>query len=224
MNSLYNWVLLNGVILMNVVISFIETVCDKVDIVMKALADSNTPSVLIFRNRNEVPVFVKDSLHVLKGVRLSYSIDDKKFYGVDETTGSGQGPEVHTMGDVVLAELVAANGTGVCNMSHFFHSVRWTVAPSLREFVLVNMLQEKIIASDVYLNECVLNVVTLSNPSLNIKLSSATVNEPFVSWSQYDADAPPAELDETASASAASAALPNRVLDTPAITESFEQI
>jgi hypothetical protein len=177
-NSLYRWVLLNGAILLNVVLCFIENVCDKADIAIKAIKDSSIPDTLIFRKRNESPWLVKENAgHVIKGVRLCYSVTHNNFFDFSETS-----MEDNKMEDIILAEVVDESGNSVCDMSRFFHSMKWTFAPSIYECVIVNMLLSKIVLSDKYLESCSLNVMTLTNPSLTFQLSSSFAKEPFVSW------------------------------------------
>jgi hypothetical protein len=169
---------LNGAILLNVVLCFIENVCDKADIAIKAIKDSSIPDTLIFRKRNESPWLVKENAgHVIKGVRLCYSVTHNNFFDFSETS-----MEDNKMEDIILAEVVDESGNSVCDMSRFFHSMKWTFAPSIYECVIVNMLLSKIVLSDKYLESCSLNVMTLTNPSLTIQLSSSFAKEPFVSW------------------------------------------
>ena len=160
MDSLYNWLVLNGMILLNVVMGFIEMICDKVDVALKAIKDSSVPDVLIFRNRNECPWLSKENaLPVLKGGHLCYSLNDKKFY---ELNAADSG--VVKMNDVIMAELVDDSGVGVCELSELFHSVKWSASslkPSVYELVLVNLFNNNICLSKDYLAKCVLNVVTL---------------------------------------------------------------
>jgi hypothetical protein len=112
--------------------------------------------------------------------------------------------EVNKMDDIILAELVDSSGVGVCDMSELFHSVSWNFAPSLYELVIVNTLMNKIVVSEEYLNGCVLNVTTLTHPSLSIKMSSSVVKEPFSSWDVlYECDEPDASSDAAPSADAA---------------------
>jgi hypothetical protein len=184
MDSLYNWVVLNGMILLNVIMGFIEMVCDKVDIALKAINDSSVSNVLIFRNRNECPWLSKENaLPVLKDSHLCYSFNDKRFYGLN--TGDS---EFLKMNDVIMVELVDASGTGVCEMSEFFHSVKWSsssLKPSVYEFVLVNLFNNNMCLSEEYLSKCVLNVITLENPSLSISLSNPLAKNDFVSWDLF---------------------------------------
>ena len=186
MDSLYNWVILNGMILLNVIIGFIESICDTVDIAVKAIKDSSVSDILIFRDRNESPWLVKENaLPVLKGVHLHYSMNDKKFYSLVNSSS-----DLLKMDDIIMAELVDASGVGVCDMSDFLHSVKWpsasASAPSVYEFVLVNLLINRICVSKEYLATCVLNVTTLENPSLTIKLSNPLVKDDFVSWRFFE--------------------------------------
>jgi hypothetical protein len=162
---------------------FVELVCNKVDVAVKAIQDSNVSDVLIFRNRNESPLLYKgNALPVLKGSHLVYSVGDTKFY---ESAHAHASSEILKMDDIIMAELVDASGVGVCEMSEFLHSVRWTSAPSVYEFVLVNTLLSKICLSKEYLSTCSLNVTTLENPSLSIKLGDPLVKDDFVSWNLF---------------------------------------
>jgi len=188
MDSLYNWIVLNGMILLNVVMGFIEMVCDKVDVAVKAIKDSSVPDVLIFRDRNEFPWLSKENaLPVLKGGHLCYSLNDKKFY---ELNAADSG--ITKMNDVIMAELVDASGLGICDMSELFHSVKWSSAskPSVYELVLVNLFTNNMCLSKEYLANCVLNVITLENPSLSFKMSNPLVKDDFVSWSVFSEEAP----------------------------------
>jgi hypothetical protein len=193
MDSLYNWLVLNGMILLNVVMGFIEMICDKVDVALKAIKDSSVPDVLIFRNRNECPWLSKENaLPVLKGGHLCYSLNDKKFY---ELNAADSG--VVKMNDVIMAELVDDSGVGVCELSELFHSVKWSsssLKPSVYELVLVNLFNNNICLSKDYLAKCVLNVITLENPSLSVKMSNPLVKDDFVSWSVFT-EAPVAETE-----------------------------
>ena len=197
MDSLYNWLVLNGMILLNVVMGFIEMICDKVDVALKAIKDSSVPDVLIFRNRNECPWLSKENaLPVLKGAHLCYSLNDKKFY---ELNAADSG--VVKMNDVIMAELVDSSGVGICDMSELFHSVKWSssLKPSVYELVLVNLFTNNICLSKDYLAKCVMNVITLENPSLSFKMSNPLVKDDFVSWSVFT-EAPLAEEEEEAEA------------------------
>jgi hypothetical protein len=189
MDSLYNWLVLNGMILLNVVMGFIEMICDKVDVALKAIKDSSVPDVLIFRNRNECPWLSKENaLPVLKGGHLCYSLNDKKFY---ELNAADSG--VVKMNDVIMAELVDDSGAGVCELSELFHSVKWSsssLKPSVYELVLVNLFNNNICLSKDYLAKCVINVITLENPSLSVKMSNPLVKDDFVSWSVFSSEAP----------------------------------
>ena len=183
MDSLYNWLILNSMILLNLIIGFIESVCDKVDVAVKAINDSSISDILIFRDRNEYPWLVKENaLPVLKSVHRHYSMNHKKFY---ETVGNS---ELLKMDDIIMAELVDASGVGVCDMSEFLHSVKWSSAspPSVYELVLVNILINGLCVSKEYLSTCVLNVTTLENPSLTINLSNPLVKDDFVSWRFFE--------------------------------------
>lgn len=197
MDSLYNWLVLNGMILLNVVMGFIEMICDKVDVALKAIKDSSVPDVLIFRNRNECPWLSKENaLPVLKGAHLCYSVNDKKFY---ELNAADSG--VVKMNDVIMAELVDASGVGICDMSELFHSVKWSssLRPSVYELVLVNLFTNNICLSKEYLSNCILNVITLENPSLSFKMSNPLVKDDFVSWSVFSSsEAPVAEAEPAA--------------------------
>ena len=202
MDSLYNWLVLNGMILLNVVMGFIEMICDKVDVALKAIKDSSVPDVLIFRNRNECPWLSKENaLPVLKGSHLCYSVNDKKFYELN-AVDSG----VVKMNDIIMAELVDASGLGVCDMSQLFHSVKWSASsslkPSVYEFVLVNLFNNNICLSKEYLAKCVLNVITLENPSLSVKMSNPLVKDDFVSWSVFSSESPLVEAEAEAEAEA----------------------
>ena len=198
MDSLYNWLVLNGMILLNVVMGFIEMICDKVDVALKAIKDSSVPDVLIFRNRNECPWLSKENaLPVLKGGHLCYSLNDKKFY---ELNAADSG--VVKMNDVIMAELVDDSGVGVCELSELFHSVKWSASslkPSVYELVLVNLFNNNICLSKDYLAKCVLNVITLENPSLSVKMSNPLVKDDFVSWSVFT-EAPLVEAEAEAQA------------------------
>jgi hypothetical protein len=199
MESFYNWVVLNGIILLNVIMEFIEMMCDKVDIAVKAINNSSIPDVLIFRNRNECPWLSKENaLPVLKSGHLCYSITDKKFYELNSTD-----LDFDKMNDIIMAELVDASGVGVCEMSEFLHSVKWSSAspPSLYELVLVNLFNNNICLSKEYLSKCVLNVITLENPSLSINLRNPLVKDNFVSWNVF------APLEEASSPEPAEQAL-----------------
>jgi hypothetical protein len=168
-------------VLLNTVIRLVDIVLDKSLIAFKAVADSNIPNILVFRNRNESPWLLKESDRpVLKGPHLCYCINDKKFYELAAFTNMSV--EVNKMDDIILAELVDSSGVGVCDMSELFHSVSWNFAPSLYELVITNTLMNKIVVSEEYLNGCVLNVTTLTHPSLSLKMSSPVVKEPFSSW------------------------------------------
>jgi hypothetical protein len=198
MDSLYNWVILNGMILLNVVMGFIEMICDKVDVALKAIKDSSVSDVLIFRDRNECPWLSKENaLPVLKGGHLCYSLNDKKFYELNTPVS-----EVDKMNDIIMAELVDDSGAGICDMSDFFHSVKWSssassasLRPSVYELVLVNLFNNNICLSKDYLSKCVLNVITLENPSLSFKMSNPLVKDDFVSWNVFSSseEAPEAE-------------------------------
>jgi hypothetical protein len=185
LSSLYNWLLINSVILLNTVFNLIERVCDTADIAVKAVKDSNIPDSLVFRNRNECPWRLKEnSGYVLKGVSLCYSVNERKFYDLPGTVSP-----VKRMDDIILADLIDISGNSICDMSEFLHSLRWTdsASPSLYELVLVNTLLNKIVASHEYLQGCTLKVMTLTtNPSLKIKLSSEKVKEPFTSWDDFE--------------------------------------
>jgi len=198
MDSLYNWLVLNGMILLNVVMGFIEMICDKVDVALKAIKDSSVPDILIFRNRNECPWLSKENaLPVLKGGHLCYSLNDKKFY---ELNAADSG--VVKMNDVIMAELVDDSGVGVCELSELFHSVKWSASslkPSVYELVLVNLFNNNICLSKDYLAKCVLNVITLENPSLSVKMSNPLVKDDFVSWSVFT-EAPLVEAEAEAQA------------------------
>ena len=199
MDSLYNWLVLNGMILLNVVMGFIEMICDKVDVALKAIKDSSVPDVLIFRNRNECPWLSKENaLPVLKGGHLCYSLNDKKFY---ELNAADSG--VVKMNDVIMAELVDDSGAGVCELSELFHSVKWSsssLKPSVYELVLVNLFTNNICLSKDYLAKCVLNVITLENPSLSVKMSNPLVKDDFVSWNVFSSreEAPEAQAQAEA--------------------------
>jgi len=199
MDSLYNWLVLNGMILLNVVMGFIEMICDKVDVALKAIKDSSVPDILIFRNRNECPWLSKENaLPVLKGGHLCYSLNDKKFY---ELNAADSG--VVKMNDVIMAELVDDSGVGVCELSELFHSVKWSASslkPSVYELVLVNLFNNNICLSKDYLAKCVLNVITLENPSLSVKMSNPLVKDDFVSWSVFSSEAPLVEAEAQAQA------------------------
>jgi len=168
-------------ILLNLIMGFIETVCDKVDIAVKAINNSSVSDILVFRDRNETPWMVKENaLPVSKGCHLRYSMTDKKFYEVG-------GRELLKMDNIIMAELVDASGVGVCDMSEFLHSVKWESfsPPSVYELVLVNLLINGICLSKKFLSECFLNVTTLENPSLTIKLKNPLVRDDFVSWNVF---------------------------------------
>ena len=185
MDSLYNWVVLNGMILLNVIMGFIEMICDKVDVGLKAITDSSIPDVLIFRNRNESPWLSKENaLPVLKGGHLCYSLNNKKFYELNS-----DGSDIVKMDDIIMADLVDASGVSICEMSEFFHSVKWSASsslkPSLYEFVLVNLFNNNMCLSKDFLSKCVLNVITLENPSLSINLRNPLVKDDFVSWNLF---------------------------------------
>lgn len=215
LSSVYNWLLLNGMVLLNTVIRLVDIVLDKSYVALKAVADSNIPNILVFRNRNESPWLLKESDRpVLKGPHLCYCINDSKFYELAAFTDvSG---EISRMDDIILAELVDSSGLGVCDMSHLFHSVSWSLAPSLYELVLINTLMNKIVISEEYLNGCVLNVTTLTHPSLSIKMSSTLVKEPFSSWDVLDpAPQPDSSADAPQPDASADAAQP----DASAVTE-----
>lgn len=189
-HSLYRWIIVNSVIVLNVVLSFIEKVCDKADIAIKAINDSSIPDTLIFRKRNESPWLVKENAgHVIKDVRLCYSVTHNNFFDF-----TGIPMEENKMEDIIVAELLDASGQSICDMSSFFHSMKWSFAPSMYECVIVNTLLNKIVVSDKYLEECSLNIMTLTNPSLKIELSSKFAKEPFVSWE----DAMPHDTDAVA--------------------------
>lgn len=169
-------------ILLNVIMGFIEMVCDKVDVAVKAIQDSSVADILIFRDRNQSPWLVKENaLPVLKGVHLHYSVTDKKFY---EIVGNS---DLLKMDDIIMAELVDASGEGVCDMSEFLHSVKWSSSspPSVYELVLVNLLMNKMCFTKDYLSKCVLNVTTLENPSLTINLNNPLVKDNFLSWNSF---------------------------------------
>ena len=198
MDSLYNWVVLNGMILLNMIIGFIEKVCDKVYIAVKAINDSSASDILVFRNRNETPWMVKENaLPVSKGCNLRYSMNDKKFY---EVAGN---LDLLKMDDIIMAELVDAAGVGICDMSEFLHSVKWGhfCGPSVYELVLVNLLMNRLSLSKEFLSKCVLNVTTLENPSLSIKMSNPLVRDDFISWNVFVPAVPalPLRLDVPAS-------------------------
>jgi hypothetical protein len=185
MDSLYNWVILNGIVLLNVIMGFIEAVCDKVDVAVKAIRDSSVSDILIFSNRNEFPwLFKENALPVLKGSNLLYSMNDKKFY---LNTQAGL-LDFLKMDDIIMAELVDASGGGVCDMSELLHSVKWSSvsSPTVYELVLVNLLMNKICLSTEYLSTCVLNVTTLENPFLEIKMSDPLVKNNFTSWAAFN--------------------------------------
>lgn len=215
MDSVYNWVMLNGMILLNVIIGFIETVCDKVDVAVKAIKDSSVSDILLFRNRNDSPWLVKENaLPVSKGSHLSYSMTDKKFYEINGST------DLLKMDDIIMAEVVDASGKGVCDMSEFLHAVKWASSspPSVYELVLTNLLINRMCLSKEYLSKCVLNVTTLENPSLTIKLSNPLVRDNFISWNVFSPleFSPPIRLNipvfvtaPAAVADAASAAVAN---------------
>lgn len=182
MDSVYNWIMLNGMILLNVIMGFIETVCDKVDVALKAIKDSSVSDILIFRNRNESPWLVKENaLPVLKGSHLHYSMTDKKFYEFVSST------DLLKMDDIIMAELVDSSGKGVCDMSEFFHAVKWASSspPSVYELVLTNLLINRMCLSKEYLSKCVLNVTTLENPSLTIKMNNPLARDNFISWNVF---------------------------------------
>jgi hypothetical protein len=162
---------------------FIETVCNKVDVAVKAIKDSDVSDILVFRNRNESPLLYKENaLPVLKGSHLCYSVDDAEFYESSESES-----EFLKMDDIILAELVDASGLGVCDMSHFLHSVKWesNSPPSVYELVLVNTLLSKICLSKQFLATCVLNVTTLENPLVCVKLNNPSVRDDFLSWNVF---------------------------------------
>ena len=194
MDSLYNWIVLNGIVLFNVIMGFIEAACDTVDVAVKAINDSKVSDVLIFRNRNESPWSVKgNALPVLKGSHLSYSVNNKKFYDLnsDEYAAStaliDSGVDLLKMDNIILAELVDKSGNSVCDMSDFLHSVKWpsNSAPSVYELVLVNTLLHKVCLSKEYLSKCILHVTTLDNPFLSIKLSNPLMKDDFISWNVF---------------------------------------
>ena len=203
MDSLYNWLMLNGMVLLNVIIGFIELVCDKVGVAVKAIKDSNVPDLLLFRNRNESPWLVKENaLPVLKDDHLCYSVKDKRFY---EVIGDHELSDVLKMDDIIMAELVDVSGLGICDMSEFLHSVKWTSAsasaPSVYEFVLVNTFLSKMCLSEEYLSNCILNVTTLQIPLVSIQLSNPLAKDDFLSWSVFVG--PEDEEDAVADAEAA---------------------
>jgi hypothetical protein len=183
MDSLYNWVILNGIVLLNVIMGFIEAVCDKVDVAVKAIRDSSVSDILIFIDRNEFPwLFKENALPVLKGSNLLYSMNDKKFY-----LNTYRPESFIKMDDIIMAELVDASGGGVCDMSELLHSVKWSsvFSPTVYELVLVNLLVNKICISTEFLSTCVLNVTTLENPFLEIKMSNPLVKNNFTSWTAF---------------------------------------
>ena len=170
--------------LLNLIIGFIELVCDKVDVAVQAIKDSNVSDLLLFRNRNESPWVVKENaIPVLKGDHLCYSVNEKRFYNV---IGDGF-IDFLKMDDIIMAELVDVSGLGVCDMSDFLHSVKWnsSSAPSVYEFVLVNTLLSKLCLSKEYLSNCVLNVTTLQNPLISIALSNPLAKEDFLTWNVF---------------------------------------
>jgi len=87
----------------------------------------------------------------------------------------------------------------VCDMSELLHSVKWysTSPPSVYELVLVNLLTNNICLTKGYLSKCVLNVTTLENPSLSIKLNNPLVRDDFLSWNVFVSSVPalPLRLD-----------------------------
>ena len=193
---------------------FIEMVCDKVDIALKAINDSSVSNVLIFRNRNECPWLSKENaLPVLKSAHLCYSVNDKIFYGLNSPDS-----EFLKMNDVIMVELVDASGRGICEMSEFFHSVKWTASsslkPSVYEFVLVNLSNNNMCLSEEYLSSCVLNVITLENPSLSISMSNPLVKDDFVSWNLFSPVEPSESEVPVASDAVASEAVASETLST----------
>jgi len=188
MDSLYNWLVLNGIVLLNVIMGFVEMVCDKVDVAVKAIKDSSIPDILIFRDRNEYPLRVKENaLPVLKGHHLFYCIADNRFYDFVTSHDSYGTLDTVRLDDIIMAELVDASGVGVCDMSEFFHSVKWSASsqPSVYELVLVKLSMSSICLSKNFLSKCVLNIITLENPSLSIKLNNPLVKDDFVSWKSF---------------------------------------
>ena len=197
MDSLYNWIVLNGIVLFNVIMGFIEAACDTVDVAVKAINDSKVSDILIFRNRNESPWPVKgNAIPVLKGSHLCYSANNKKFYDLnsDEYAASTAlepleplATDLLKMDNIILAELVDKSGNNVCDMSDFLHSVKWpsNSPPSVYELVLVNTLLHKVCLSKEYLSKCALHVTTLENPFLSIKLSNPLMKDDFISWNLF---------------------------------------
>jgi hypothetical protein len=173
--------MLNGMILFNVVVKFVETVYDKATVAVKAIKDSYASDILIFRNRNESPWPSKESpLPVLKGSHLFYSVNAKKFYYVEDES------EVSKMDDIIVAQLVDKSGLDVCDMSEFFHLVKWPSygPPSIYELVLVQTLLSGLCLSKEFLSTCVLNVTTLEY-SFSVKLNNPLVKDDFISWSVF---------------------------------------
>lgn len=195
MESVYKWVLTNTLILFNVLVKVIEEGTVFSMNAVKAVKNSYIPDIYIFRERNSVPwVVKKGSVYMCVGCALEYSLSDKMFY--PESTSQEAGAAAR-MDDIVMAELVDLSGAGICDMSEFFHAVRWSggdCSPSLYEMVLVNLLTNNKIVSDEVLSKYVLNVITIDNPSLTVQLSSEAAKKPFLGWNVCHPVAPAAPV------------------------------
>lgn len=183
MNSTYTWLLTQCLVVFNLLVKATEQISAVSVRALKAVQNSYIPDIYIFRERNSVPwVVKKGSVYRSIGCALEYSVLNTMFYpheGEEQAATS-------KMDDIVMAELVDLSGVGICDMSEFFHAVRWSAsaeeAPSLYEMVLVNLLADNKIISDEVLSAYVLNVITIDNPSLSVPLSSDAAKKPFLGW------------------------------------------
>ena len=200
MDSTYKWLLTNTLVLFNVLMKIADQVGVFTGNAVKAIQNSYIPDMYIFRERNSIPwVVKKGSVYTSIGCALEYSVNEKMFYAVSSSESAPA-----KMDDIVMAELVDSSGSGVCDMSEFFHSVRWSCAssasseeaPSLYEMVLMNLLANNKIVCDKVLSSYVLNVITIDNPSLTLPLSSEAAKKPFLGWNCCHPTSPSPPLNE----------------------------